>query len=161
MSEEMMRTVLFFCVLALAGCATPLQPNQTQLTFLSEPPGAMFYEGETAWGVAPQVRIYTSYNGTTKTNAVTAIWSSGARKTMTFNFTLGEKQIATFSRPPNAPGLNIDLAFAERLRQGDEASRAAGSAAIADVIRASQQKKDPVITNCINLRGGGVSCVTN
>lgn len=156
----MMKIALLCCLLALAGCATPLQPNQIEITFLSQPPGAMFYEGQTAWGVAPQTKVYTFYNGINRITAITAIWSSGARYTSEVTGKLGERGSVTFSRPPNAPGLNIDLAFAETLRQNEEASRAAGSAAIADVIRSSQQKKDPVITNCTTTKFG-VNCLTN
>lgn len=142
--------------LLLCACAT-LKPNQTRLTFLTEPPGAMLYEGQTAWGLSPQVKIFTSNNGDTTTGAVTAIWSSGARKTMTFNVTLGAKQNATISRPPNAPGMDKDLAFAEQLRQNEAARNAANDAALAGVIRAAFPPPAPPtpVVNCTSTNIGG------
>ena len=156
-----MQRTLFFLLLCLAGCATPIQPNQTLLTFVSVPPGAMIYEGQNAWGVAPQVKIYTSTNGVAKTIPITAIWASGARYTTSFNITLGARQTATFSRPPNAPGLDKDLMFAEQLRQADAARTAELAASIAGAIRSAQPAPAPapVFTNCTKV-GNSVNCIS-
>lgn len=149
--------VLFTC-LAIAGCATPLQQNQTQLTIQSIPAGAMLYEGPNALGIAPQQRIYTSNNGVAKTTPLTAVWASGARYTTSFNIRLGARQTATFSRPPTAPGLAQDLAYAEQLRQNDMAQQAANDIAWANVIRAALPPQT-VTTNCMKI-GVMVSCTS-
>lgn len=153
--ESLMKKILFVLMLGLVGCATP-QRNQVFLTFESVPTGAMLYEGQKALGLAPQEKIF-SYNGvpttmpTTTTMPITAVWASGASVTRTFNVTLGTSQIATFSRPPNAPNLDKDLMFAERLRQADAASWA-------ELARAFQLPPS-VTTNCTKI-GTTTNCVS-
>lgn len=144
-------------MLMVANCATPVGPNQTELTFVTVPHGAMLYEGQTAWGMAPQKKVFNSRNGGTTTGTVTAIWSSGARMTQTFNVTLGTRQIATMSRPPNAPGMDKDLAFAEQLRHREEARHAANDAALGAAIRAAFPPPPPPnpVVNCTSTKIGG------
>ena len=147
-------------MLLLAGCATPLKSNQTALTFISEPPGALIYLGNQAWGIAPLQKIFQSNDGRTQTDAITAVWPSGARITTRFNVQLGRRQTATLSRPIDAPDLHKDLAFAEQLRQGKINRDAANEAALANALRILQPK--PTLqTNCIAGPAGTVSCVTN
>lgn len=155
-----MKKILFVLMLGLVGCATPRQPlqhNQALITFISEPPGAMIYEGQNAWGIAPERRLYSfrSLNDP-QTHRLTAVWASGAQSTTTFNVTLGISQTATFSRPRNAPGLDKDLMFAEQLRQADAARSAESDAALAAALRAF---KPPVTTNCTKI-GNSVNCIS-
>lgn len=108
--------------LFLSGCST-LKPNQVKLTMESSPPGAMIYEGDKAWGQAPVTLILTANEsgvraGKTSTGNMTAIWPSGARKVVDINAPLNSgDRLYTFSRPPNEPGLDKDLAYANQLRQ--------------------------------------------
>lgn len=155
--ESLMKKILFVLMLGLVGCATPLQHNQAWITFISVPPGAMLYQGQDAWGIAPQVKFYEfkSLNNP-HTLPVTAVWASGAQSTTFFNVTLGISQTATFSRPRNAPGLDKDLMFAEQLRQADAARSAESDAALAAALRAF---KPPVTTNCTKI-GNSVNCTS-
>lgn len=153
-----MKKILFVLMLGLVGCATPLQHNQALITFISVPPGAMFYEGQNAWGIAPQEKLYSFQSlNNPHTLPVTAVWASGAQSTKSFNVTtLGISQTATFSRPRNAPGLDKDLMFAEQLRQADAARSAESDAALAAALRAF---KPPVTTNCTKI-GNSVNCTS-
>jgi len=156
-----MKKILFVLMLGLVGCATPRQPlqhNQALITFISVPPGAMIYEGQNAWGIAPQERLYSFQSlNNPHTLPVTAVWASGAQSTTSFDVTtLGIRQTATFSRPRNAPGLDKDLMFAEQLRQADAARSAESDAALAAALRAF---KPPVTTNCTKI-GNSVNCIS-
>lgn len=151
-------------MLTLTSCATPIGPNQSQLTYISVPPGAMLYENNTAWGMAPQTKIYTSLDGKTATKGVTAVWPSGAKSTQFFNVKLGTRQTATMSRPPNAPGMDRDLAFAEQLRLNQETKRAANDAALAAAIQKAfpppAATPPPVICTSSNI-GGRIQTICN
>ncbi len=103
----------------IGGCST-LPRNEAALTVYTQPPGAMLYEGDTAWGMAPQKRTYFGNANltTARTNPITAIWASGAQITKTVTVTMGRSdQYVVLSRPPDAPGLDKDLAYAAQLRQ--------------------------------------------
>ena len=96
----------------ISGCATPLAANQVQVEFKSTPPGALIYGPDgVAWGVAPQSRVWTFPNAQTPSIVeVTAVWRSGARKTDRIDLRKGPQLGEwTFSRPLNAPNLNLDL----------------------------------------------------
>jgi hypothetical protein len=161
--ESFMKKILFVLMLGLAGCATPLQSNQVLINFVSVPPGAMIYDGPYALGLAPQERLYSwPTPNNPQTRPVTAVWTSGAQATSTFNVVLGTNQTATFSRPRNAPGLDKDLMFAERLRQANAVSSAEVAAAFSDAIRSfttSRQPPPSVTTNCRRI-GDSVTCVS-
>jgi len=107
-------------VLVVSGCATTLRPNQVEVTFSSEPPGALLYDSTpgasngVAWGVAPQTRVWTFPPQQMRDGgkiSVTAVWPSGAKKTDIITLTpkvrRGEWKL---SRPMDAPGLERDLA---------------------------------------------------
>lgn len=67
----------------------------------------------------------------------------------------------TFSRPPNAPGLDKDLAYAAQLRQiqaAEDQATAASSAAFWQMYN-SIQPKSPTYTDCLKI-GASVRCTT-
>lgn len=118
-------TVSVYClvIFALAGCATPLKPNEARITYKSEPPGAMIYEGEKAWGVAPVVLVVTASDASVKVGYATtkkmfAVWPSGAKSAISTRVTLGQgDREVTFSRPADAPGLDKDLAYLQKRKE--------------------------------------------
>lgn len=154
-------------VALISGCATPLKPNQVRITFNSEPPGAMIYDGEKAWGNAPVTLVLTASEnamraGYSEQNSVYAMWPSGAksRKGVRIHVGKGSQQF-TFSRPSDAPGLDKDLAYAAQLRQiraSEEQASAASSAAFWQMYNA-MQPKSPTYTDCTKF-GSSVSCTT-
>jgi hypothetical protein len=153
--------------LLLMGCAT-LKPNQVSFTVYAEPPGAMLYEGDVSWGMAPQARIYTGdlKVGTIQTKPITAIWPSGARQTQHFNLPMkqGDRQ-AILSRPKEAPGLDRDLTFAAQLRSikaQEDAASAASAAAYYQMLNASKPAAPayPTTTTCMGLGKDMVSCTS-
>lgn len=151
----------------LVGCATPLKPNQVRVTFNSEPPGAMIYDGEKAWGTAPVVLVLTASEsamrvGYADQNNMYAMWPSGAksRKGVRIHVGQGSRQFA-FSRPSDVPGLDKDLAYAAQLRQikaSEQQANAASDAAFWQMYNA-MQPKSPTYTDCTTI-GSSVSCIT-
>ena len=155
-----MKCIAVAFAILLTGCAT-LAPNQAQLTFISDPPGAMLYEGKTPLGMAPQVRIYTVQEGhSSTTNPITAVWGSGAQASMRFNLALRRRQNATLYRPPNAPGLDKDLMIAIQLQQGETARKVANDAALGNALRIMKPQQT-LTTTCLPLGNGMISCSTN
>ena len=151
----------------LVGCATPLKPNQVRVSFNSEPPGAMIYNGDKAWGTAPVELVLTASEGAVRAgysdqNDMYAMWPSGAksRKGVRIQVGQGSRQF-TFSRPSDAPGLDKDLAYAAQLRQiqaAEEQASAASSAAFWQMYN-SMQPKSPTYTDCTKF-GSSISCTT-
>jgi hypothetical protein len=141
--------VLIFAVTVLAGCGgqevsrgpepsrgPELARNQVSLTVRTEPKGAMLYSSDAALGMAPQTLVYTADSqaqeaGWFRTADVTAIWPSGARAQTSVTLVLHQgPQVVTISRPPDAPGLDVDMAHALKLQQAktvqDKADAQAG-----------------------------------
>ena len=136
--------------------------NQAQLTYYTQPPGAMIYSGGDAWGVAPQTRVYTGNQnyGSITTGEVTAVWASGAKARMSVNLPLGQgdRQIV-ISRPVDAPGLDRDLSYAAQLQQQATNAAAANAqqrAATAATINAIYSKPTSN-TNCFMI-GNTMHC---
>ena len=123
----------------LAGCATPPAPTTAAITYESEPAGATIFEGGKSLGVAPVMRRYEA-NGAPQitTPDVTAVWPSGAKTTFFTIVKPGDDRVATLDRPKNAPGLDADLANAQKIKleQAQAAEREKGRA-LADQKRAS------------------------
>lgn len=154
------------CALVV-GCAS-VPKNQAAVTFYSQPPGAMLYEGDVAWGLAPQTRVYTGSVGQTSltSKAVTAVWASGARDSRHITMTLGQRQEYVFSRPQDAPGLDMDLAFVNQVQrnaiakqQADAASAEAAAKAFQSMQPKPQPVRVPTTTNC-NAFGNTMQCTT-
>jgi hypothetical protein len=116
--------VLTFAVTVLANCGAPgLASNQVLVTVQTEPLGAMLYSNGAALGMAPQTRVFTAdeqaqATGWIRTAGVTAVWPSGAKTETSIRLVLHQgPQVVTISRPPDAPGLDVDMAHAVRLQQ--------------------------------------------
>lgn len=163
----MKRQALIFATLCafLAGCATPLKPNQIKVDINSEPPGAMIYDGDKAWGTTP-ISFVLSANeselraGYKETSKVYAMWPSGAKSRNGIRIYLGQgAQQFTFSRPSDAPGLGIDLAYAAQLRQIAASESAAFWQSVNYMQANTPQPKSPTYTDC-RKSGSGVNCTT-
>lgn len=112
------RTRLAFASLmfAAAGCAT-LEPNEWELRFKSEPSGAMVYSAKSgkAIGITPMERSLflnpTQQALVSMEDEVLVVWPSGASLRQRITFWPARNRIWnwTFSRPSNAPNLDIDL----------------------------------------------------
>lgn len=162
--------IAYSVLLSLFGCNT-LPRNEAALTVYSQPPGAMLYEGDNAWGMAPQQRTYFGNPNfaTVQTKPITAIWPSGARVTKAITITLGRSdQYIILSRPPDAPDLDKDLTYAAQLRQQEiekekaAAQQRAATAAAISSIYANQPKpvyqiRPPTSTNCMMV-GNMMNC---
>jgi hypothetical protein len=117
--------VVLICALSvLADCGGPaLTRNQVLLTVQTEPQGAMLYSNGAAVGMAPQTRVFTAdaqaqATGWIRTANVTAIWPSGAKTEISLTLVLHQgPQVVTITRPPDAPGLDVDMANAAKLQQ--------------------------------------------
>ena len=163
-TAALVRIVPFLMIMFLAGCGGPtLAPNQVMLTYRTEPPGAMLYENGVAWGMAPQTRIYTGDSsaaaaGVIRTQPVTAIWPSGAKKEFGTNLPMGQgPRVATISRPQDAPGLDVDMAHAMKLQQMDAARQAEEERALRDAADYFNKPKNQ--TECI-VMGNIVDCTS-
>jgi hypothetical protein len=141
-------------IAAAGGCVT----NPTlQVTYETSPPGGAVYEGTRFWGYGP---ITLQYPGGASVllagqcltlNAITVRWASGA--TVTNEGTRvcpadGLTHQYLVQRPVDAPGLDIDLKFAELQlqrsmleQQAAAAERAAVYGAIAEQNRAAAERR--------------------
>ena len=119
----------------------------------------MIYWKDIAYGTAPQTLTFdlpadAVRRGYLDDMFVRAIWPSGAEANgirLTMQIREGEFK---FSRPPNAPGLDKDLAYAAQLRQ----VQASEATAIWQMYN-SMQPKLPTYTDCTKF-GSSVSCTT-
>lgn len=154
----------------LLGCASPLKQNQVHVTYDSEPPGAMIYEGEKAWGTAPVNLINTVNENSLRAGYfdlvdMFAVWPSGAKsRSQSVRVLIGKgPQFFSFSRPSDAPGLDKDLAYVSQLKQikaSQAQANAASSAAFWQAYNALQPKrKSPTYTDCSKV-GSSVNCTT-
>lgn len=110
--------------LMTTACAT-IRPNQHEITFRSNPPGATISSGGQSWGVAPVVRVYALAQGQQegRSQPVTATWVSGASTTVTMRIQAGYHGDYTFQRP-QAAGLDADLRWAIHLQTREAAAQA-------------------------------------
>lgn len=159
-----MRCWIFAFVAMLTGCASAIT-----VTYRSEPPGAMIYEGSRALGYAPINVAYGPDESFKRgacmlLRAVEARWVSGAATSpMQTNVcgNIGYSQEVTFLRP-NVVGRDLDVQWAIHLQQqtlaqqhADAAAQAGAAAEFANAFRAvqsvhctSSQVGSSVMTNC-------------
>lgn len=119
-------------LMLLTGCST-LGPNQTSVTFDSNPPGATISSGAESWGTAPVGRVWTLAKGRTTAESapITATWISGAKTTITMSLTAGQVGAYTINRPQGVAGLETDVQWAIHLQQ-QVAAKEAAKKAVAD-----------------------------
>src|SRR5258708_3820851 len=117
------KTIPFlFIAGALSACSpvmlAGLHPHRPLLmTYISDPPGAMVYEGDKAWGRAPVALNYpasvTSFraNQCLKLNPITFRWVSGAEAhiDLTACPQQGLSQQYAMRRPKDSPGLEYHI----------------------------------------------------
>lgn len=144
--------------LAMASCST-LQPNQVRVRIATEPPGAMIYWADKAYGLAPQTLTFTlspeaMQRGWMEDSNVRALWPSGAEKRGLRILLQHRDGHVVFSRPPSVSGLDKDLAWALQLRQ---TAIAEGQAAAA--FHQATQSSQPKTTNCTRI-GNTMNCTT-
>lgn len=154
----------------LSGCST-LSNKEALVTFETQPPGALLYDGDRAVGVAPKTARIKFKDGSqvAREKAVTAVWPSGATATVSATARAGTKTTIVISRPIDAPGLDIDLANANQLdqtaiakRQADSANDAQRAAIAAQLLNQGQPKSyspppsaPPRSVNCTSYRDAG------
>ncbi len=98
------------------ACGLPLQPNQTQATITSNPPGATI-SGTDFSGTAPQILIYTLNKGQATASApITVTWVSGATTTRELKLVAGKSLNYVIQRP-DVPGIDTDVKWAIHLQE--------------------------------------------
>ena len=138
-------SVSLFVAAIFSGCAVPLAPNEYRINISSEPSGAYVYSGQTALGVTPisgTMKLSPEQvNSTTHYAEVVLHWASGNRSNHKIIFNPRENQVwsITLSRPPNLPGLDADIAAAQKQRVDAEARKSSADALTAGVINALSQ----------------------
>ncbi len=118
MQTSLRRWIATAVLLVLSGCAAgPALPPSAQMTYLTNPDGAMLFEAGKAIGEAPVTRQHVAAGDATsvRTPLVTAVWPSGAKESFYAIVPPGSDREATIQRPANAPGLEVDLAHAKTL----------------------------------------------
>lgn len=114
----------------LGGCANPYAPpgpvsqpqNILNVTYVTDPPGAVIYSGGNRMGYAPLLLQYTLTSdnlkqGVVVTKPITANWISGAstsvnNSNLQFKISNGLNWTSTINRPADVPGRDKDEQFA-------------------------------------------------
>jgi len=127
----MIRIFFLIVVFLLSGCA-----SQLSVTYYSDPPGAVFYNGGQRMGYTPQTLYYdvsdeTKKRGFMNLNGTKVQWASGAAaETKSLNADLrkfGFSQSYTFNRPVGVPGRETDERFALELARTHAMQRQAAA----------------------------------
>lgn len=160
-----MKKLLFVLALAFSGCAT--QPPQ--VTYHSDPPGAMLYDANGLyWGRTPVTLAYPGAVPTFRQGQCTLVvpvnvrWTSGATAAQQLRIcpAQGLLQQFVFVRP-DEPGREIDAQFAVELaRQSASAAPTSSSSDTATLIEAARQLQDAANqrrnVNCSSQTTNGV-----
>ena len=155
-----LRSALYVSVLIwsafLTGCAAP----GLRVTFTSDPPGAVLYQGKNNFGYTPQTLEYNispedQKRGLVRLIGVSVKWASGATAEVSpidANLSMGNIHQFNFARPDNVPGRDIDMRFAlelEKLRVAQQQANAQRSAALmkygADLMRQEQERQQNLL----------------
>lgn len=139
-SVKPMLTVLILSL--LGGCA-----NTLYVTYKSDPPGAVLYQGQQRFGYTPYTLQYPvsaddKKRGYKILNGTSVRWASGATaKVNSLNTNLnryGLSQQFTFQRPNDAPGRETDERFSLELNRTQAMQR---QAAAQEAQAAAQQRQ--------------------
>lgn len=113
-------TSLLLLCLALSACSRSLV-----ITYQSDPPGAMLYEGGRQWGYTPFALKYEpdaafSSGGCMTLQPSMVRWASGAEASipsLSACATTGKNQAFVFLRPNGVPGRDLDAQFYAQMQQ--------------------------------------------
>jgi hypothetical protein len=114
----------------LVACSTPLRNDQARTIINSNPPGATI-STHGASKAAPVEWIWKLSGSQPETRIVTATWVSGASASTKINLAPGQERSYTIQRP-NVPGLEIDVHWAMRQQQRQDALNAETAQALGD-----------------------------
>ncbi|HZP67655.1 MAG TPA: hypothetical protein VFB32_15235 [Rudaea sp.] len=157
-----MKWLIAASTLALTACAPTLY-----VTYRTDPPGAMIYEGAKALGYAPLTAPYNVGDGFEHSkclmlNPISARWVSGAEtKPTPIKACLdhgGWTQELTFVRP-NIAGRELDVQWAIHLQEQQVAQKQADAAAWQAAL-SSYQSVAPTTVRCVTNQVGTM-IVTN
>jgi hypothetical protein len=150
-SKPLQYTALCLVLLCAASCQTI--DNQTwkplEMTYISDPAGAMVYEGEKLYGRTPITLSYPSAavpfskGRCLALRPVTYRWSSGAEKRIDGISACpqqGKHQQVAFRRPEGAPGLELDVKVGLQVEQNILAQQQAQAAETSAAIRALAER---------------------
>jgi hypothetical protein len=116
MRSKIASTVLTAALTTLLAACANVPLDEAKLTYESNPAGAKIYQGDQLLGTSPLMQTYkTGGKPSVDTPLVTAVWASGAKTTFWTQLKAGDDQVATLTRPTNAPNLQVDLAEADRV----------------------------------------------
>lgn len=119
------------CVSLLAGCASTLK-----VTYDSDPPGAILYQGQQKFGYTPYTLQYQVSKEDKKQGYKTLLgtsvrWASGATAEVSFLTAdlkrYGLSQLYTFQRPDEVPGRETDVRFSLELYRTQAIQRQAAA----------------------------------
>jgi hypothetical protein len=147
----------------VTGCSTTLN-----VTYSSDPPGAVLYQGEQRFGYTPttlryQVSEEDRKRGYALLQGTSVRWASGASaniSSLRADFRIGLNQQFNFNRPDNYPGRETDVRFAielERLaimRRQAQAQEDQALYQLYNAINQQQQRQQPTIRNCTSTAFG-------
>lgn len=139
--------LLIFVFFFFLGCGKTLS-----VTYLSDPPGAVLYEGQQNFGYTPKTLYYqvtqeAEKNGYKILRGTSVQWASGAAASipsLRCDLRIGLNQQFTFMRPKGIPGLEADYRFAlelEKIRIMQQQTRALQAQAQAQREQAEAQRQ--------------------
>lgn len=164
MNGRMSRTGVLLILMALtAGCATTLN-----VSYFSDPPGAVLYQGNQRFGYTPtslryQVTDEDRKRGYALLRGTSVRWASGASaeiSSLRADLSIGLNQQFNFIRPENYPGREADIRFSlelERLaimRRQAAAQEDQAFYQLYNAINQQYQRQQPVIRNCTSTAFG-------
>lgn len=156
-------TLMLAISIAVAGCATNIQDNQTRIVVSSSPPGAIITTKGRAGTLshpAPTPIVWTHQKGSyIDTVVIGATWPSGATTTARLNLYAGQDAAYVMQRP-NVPGLERDMQYANAAAAKAADSSADGaifllnSATVTmDAYAKSKQSTTMKTANCTSTKG--------
>ena len=157
MTQRLYRAAMLALLFLLSGCASTLN-----VTYHSDPPGAVLYQDSQQFGYAPTTLNYRvtdedKKRGFAILRGTTVRWASGASATISSlraDLSTGYNQQFTFIRPESYPGREADVRFSLELQKLAIMQRQAKAQEdqafwqLYNAINQQQQRQQPRIMNC-------------
>lgn len=155
--------ILAILVVLISGCASTLN-----VSYYSDPPGAVLYQENQRFGYTPttlryQITEEDRKRGYAILRGTSVRWASGASaniSSLRANLSTGLTQQFTFNRPENYPGREGDIRFALELeklaimRRQAQAQEDQAFYQLYNAINQQYQRQQPSIRNCTSTLFG-------